>query len=102
MIKHVLLICLFVKTNYSFSQDLYSTRDLKEGKFKEGSSYNYLLPFENKKKVFLVQGYESKFFSHKGERALDFKVKKGTKVCAAGDSVVISMREDSDKDGLKK
>jgi len=39
--------------------------------------------------------------SHKGERALDFKVKKGTKICAARDGVVIATREDSDKGGLK-
>ncbi len=84
------------------SQDQYSTRDLKEGKFKADSSYIYSLPFENRKKVFLIQGYESKLFSHKNERALDFKVKKGTRVCAARSGVVVSVREDSDKGGLKK
>jgi murein DD-endopeptidase MepM/ murein hydrolase activator NlpD len=100
--KQILLIYLVMIAFRSLAQDQYSTRDLKEGKFKEDSSYIYSLPFENKKKVFLVQGYESKFFSHKGERALDFKVKKGTKVCAARDGIVISMREDSDKGGLKQ
>ncbi|MBL7738811.1 MAG: M23 family metallopeptidase [Chitinophagaceae bacterium] len=82
------------------SQNLYSIQDLKNGKFREDSSYIYTLPFENKKKVFLVQAYESKF-SHKGERALDFKVKKGTRICAAREGVVIAAREDSDKGGLK-
>jgi hypothetical protein len=48
------------------------------GKFKEDSSYIYSLPFENNKKVFLIQAYDSKM-SHKGELALDFKVKKKTK-----------------------
>ncbi|HLG39184.1 MAG TPA: M23 family metallopeptidase [Chitinophagaceae bacterium] len=84
-----------------FSQDQYSIRDLKDGKFKDDSSYIYSLPFENKKKVFLIQAYES-MFSHKGERALDFKVKTGTKICAAREGAVISMRKDSDKGGLKK
>ena len=83
-----------------FAQDKYSVNDLKNGKFKEDSSYVYTLPFEHKKKVFLVQGYES-MFSHKGERALDFKVKTGTKVCAARDGVVSGIRNDSDKKGLK-
>jgi murein DD-endopeptidase MepM/ murein hydrolase activator NlpD len=83
-----------------FSQDQYSIRDLKNGKFKDDSSYIYTLPFKNKKKVFLVQAYESKF-SHKGERALDFKVKKGTNICAAREGVVIAARKDSDKGGLK-
>src|SRR5262245_33594757 len=84
-----------------FPQSEYSTRDLKDGKFKDDSSYIYRLPFENKKKVFLIQAYES-MFSHKGERALDFKVKKGTKICAAREGIVISLREDSDKGGLKQ
>ena len=82
------------------SQGQYSVNELKDGKFKEDSSYIYTLPFEHKKKVFLVQGYESKF-SHKGERALDFKVKAGTKVCAARDGIVTATRKDSDKGGLK-
>ena len=48
----------------------------------------------------MIQAYESTF-SHKGERALDFKVKKGTKICAAREGVVIAARKDSDKGGLK-
>ncbi len=78
----------------------YSIADLKNGKFKKDSSYIYNLPFENKKKVFLIQAYESSF-SHKGERALDFKIKNGTKICAARAGVVTSLREDSEKGGLK-
>lgn len=84
----------------SFSQDQYSIRDLKAGKFREDSSYIYRLPFENKKKVFLIQAYESKL-SHKGERALDFKLKKGTKICAARAGIVTALRKDSNKGGLK-
>lgn len=98
--RFALLFALF--SIQCFSQDQYSPEDLKNGKFKNDSSYIYSLPFETNKKVYLVQGYESKIFSHKGERALDFKVKEGTKVCAARDGVVISFREDSDVGGLKK
>jgi murein DD-endopeptidase MepM/ murein hydrolase activator NlpD len=94
-----ILLFLWLPFN-AFSQSQYSTNDLKNGKFKDDSSYVYTLPFEHKKKVFLIQGYES-MFSHKGEKALDFKVKKGTKVCAARDGVVTATREDSDKGGLK-
>jgi murein DD-endopeptidase MepM/ murein hydrolase activator NlpD len=85
----------------SFSQDQYSIRDLKAGKFKEDSSYIYRLPFQNRKKVFLIQAYESKM-SHRGEIALDFKIKRGTKICAARDGVVIATRNDADKGGLKQ
>jgi murein DD-endopeptidase MepM/ murein hydrolase activator NlpD len=85
---------------FAFSQREYTTNELKDGKFKHDSSYIYTLPFEHRKKVFLVQGYES-MFSHKGEKALDFKVKSGTKVCAAREGVVAAIRKDSDKGGLK-
>ncbi len=85
---------------FALSQNQYSVNDLKNGKFKEDSSYIYTLPFEHKKKVFLVQAYES-MFSHKGEKALDFKVKAGTKVCAAREGVVTAIRKDSDRGGLK-
>lgn len=84
----------------AITQDQYSIRDLKAGRFKEDSSYIYALPFENNKKVFLIQAYESKM-SHRGERALDFKVKKKTKICAARAGIVIAAREDSDEGGLK-
>jgi murein DD-endopeptidase MepM/ murein hydrolase activator NlpD len=84
----------------SFSQYQYSINDLKNGKFKDDSNYIYTLPFEYRKKVFLIQAYDSKF-SHKDEKALDFKVKQGTKVCAARDGVVTGIRKDSDKGGLK-
>jgi murein DD-endopeptidase MepM/ murein hydrolase activator NlpD len=100
--KKIFPVFFIVATLNCFSQDQYSTRDLKEGKFKDDSTYIYSLPFQDHKKVFLIQGYESKIFSHKGERALDFKVKQGTKICAARDGVVIALREDSDKGGLKQ
>lgn len=83
------------------TQGQYSIRDLKDGKNKKDSSFIYDLPFEHKKKVFLIQAYES-MFSHKGERALDFKVKTGTKICAARSGVIMALRKDSDKGGLKQ
>jgi murein DD-endopeptidase MepM/ murein hydrolase activator NlpD len=94
-----LLILVFIPFEL-LSQTQYSIRDLKEGKFKADSSYIYTLPFQVKKRVFLIQAYDSKM-SHKNEKALDFKVKKGTKICAARDGVVIAARGDSDKGGLK-
>jgi murein DD-endopeptidase MepM/ murein hydrolase activator NlpD len=97
-VKFILLF--FLLPFNVFSQSQYSVNDLKNGKFKEDSSYIYTLPFEHKKKVFLIQAYES-MFSHKGEKALDFKVKTGTRVCAARDGIVIATRKDSDKRGLK-
>lgn len=82
------------------AQQQYSIPDLKSGKFTDDRSYIYSLPFEDNKKVFLIQAYDSKM-SHKGEYALDFKVKKKTKICAARDGIVIAARGDSNKGGLK-
>ena len=98
--KYYFLIFSFLNFLCCIAQQQYSIHDLKSGKFKEDSSYIYSLPFENNKKVFLIQVYDSKM-SHKGEYALDFKVKKKTKICAARDGVVIAARGDSDKGGLK-
>lgn len=61
----------------------------------------YILPFEKNKKVFVVQGYKS-WFSHHDMIAIDFKVKKGTKICTARDGIVIATRKDSYRHGLKK
>ncbi len=96
-----LAFILLLLPSFVFSQDEYSIRELKDGKFKKDSSYIYTLPFPYKKKVFLVQAYRS-LFSHKGEMALDFKVKEGTRICAARGGVVTSCRKDSDKGGLKQ
>ena len=100
MMKYFFFIFSFLNVHYCIAQQQYSIQDLKSGKFKEDSSYIYSLPFENKKKVFLIQAYDSKM-SHKGELALDFKIKKKTKICAARDGVVIGARGDSEAGGLK-
>ncbi|HEX6171571.1 MAG TPA: M23 family metallopeptidase [Chitinophagaceae bacterium] len=98
--KYFFLILSILSFHCCIAQQEYSIRDLKGGKFIDDSSYIYSLPFENKKKVFLIQAYDSKM-SHKGELALDFKVKKKTKICAAREGVVIAARGDSEKGGLK-
>lgn len=82
------------------SQSDYSIRQLKNGSFVNDATYIYSLPFAKGKKVFLIQAYDSKM-SHKGEYALDFKIKEGTPVHAARDGKVIAVRSDSDKGGLK-
>lgn len=99
LISYLVLFILLIPVA-ALAQDDYSVRDLKAGKFIQDSSYIYTLPFEDNKKVFLIQAYESKM-SHRGERALDFKIKKKTKICAARGGVVTAAREDSDKGGLK-
>jgi murein DD-endopeptidase MepM/ murein hydrolase activator NlpD len=74
--------------------------NLKGGRVKSDTSYIYHLPFENGNKYFLIQAYNSKF-SHANELSLDFKMKKGSKICASREGVVTATKEDSDKGGLK-
>jgi murein DD-endopeptidase MepM/ murein hydrolase activator NlpD len=67
----------------------------------ESNSFSYSLPYEKGKSFLLVQAYQSKLFSHKGEFALDFKMKKGTKICAARSGVVVDVKKDSKRGGIK-
>ncbi len=75
-------------------------RDLKGGRVKPDNSYVYRLPFAKGSKFLLIQAYNSKM-SHRNELSLDFKMKKGSKVCAARGGVVIAVKEDSNVGGLK-
>ena len=76
-------------------------RLLQKGIIKDDASYVYDLPFENGKSYCLVQGYFSRF-SHKERAALDFKMKRGTTICAARDGVVMRVKEDGDRGGWNK
>ena len=73
--------------------------NLKAGKVKPDSSFIYYLPFTKGNKYLLIQAYNSKM-SHTKELSLDFKMKQGSKICAARDGVVINTKEDSDLGGL--
>ncbi len=98
--KFIAAFCLFLFSLPAFTQtNSISVQELKRGT-KEDTSFVYALPYKKGKSYLLIQAYQSKM-SHKGSYALDFKMKKGTTVCAARDGVVTAIREDSDKGGLK-
>ncbi len=73
-------------------------KKLQKGIIKDDSSFIYHLPFEENKSHLLVQGYFSKY-THRNRAALDFKMKKGTNICAVRDGVVIRVKEDGDRGG---
>ena len=73
-------------------------KQLQKGVIKDDSSFIYQLPYETRKSHLLVQGYFSRY-THKNRAALDFKMKKGTKICAARAGVVIRLKEDGKKGG---
>ena len=98
--KSVVLSILLLWHQLIFSQiNSVPTKDLKETVGDE-YSFAYSLPYQKGKSFLLIQAYQSKLFSHKGEFALDFKMKRGTKICAARSGVVVEVKEDSKKGGI--
>ena len=71
---------------------------LQKGKLKDDSSFIYHLPHEDNKTHVLVQGYFSNY-THKHRAALDFKMKRGTKICAVRDGIVVRLKKDGNKGG---
>lgn len=76
-------------------------KSLQRGQIKDDSSFVYQLPYETNKNHLLVQGYFSKY-THKNRAALDFKMKKGTKICAARGGIVVRVKEDGNQGGWNK
>jgi murein DD-endopeptidase MepM/ murein hydrolase activator NlpD len=76
-------------------------KQLQKGILKDDTSYVYALPFEEGKTFRVIQGYFSRF-THKERAALDFNMKRGTKICAAREGVVVRVKEDGKKGGLDK
>jgi murein DD-endopeptidase MepM/ murein hydrolase activator NlpD len=74
---------------------------LQKGVLPDDTSYIYALPFEEGRSYFLVQGYFSRF-SHKERAALDFKMPRGTRICAAREGVVVRVKEDGDRGGWNR
>jgi hypothetical protein len=77
------------------------TKLLIKGAIKDDTSYVYALPYESNESHLLIQGYFSRF-SHKERAALDFKMKKETKILAARGGIVVRVKEDGDKGGWNK
>ena len=71
---------------------------LQKGKLKDDSSFVYQLPYEENKTHLLIQGYFS-HYTHKHRVALDFRMKRGTKICAARSGIVVRLKEDGKKGG---
>jgi murein DD-endopeptidase MepM/ murein hydrolase activator NlpD len=81
-----------------FGQTNTGNIEKKKG-LREENGFDYSLPYQKGKSHLLVQAYKT-WLSHKGEYALDFKMKKGTKICAARSGVVVAIKEDSKTGGI--
>jgi murein DD-endopeptidase MepM/ murein hydrolase activator NlpD len=74
---------------------------LQKGVIRDDTSYVYALPYEQGRSYRLVQGYFG-IFSHRERAALDFKMKRGSKICAAREGVVVRVKEDGDRGGWNR
>ena len=101
--KVLILLSILVTTGCSVSKNPLrkQVKLLQKGIIKDDTSYVYSLPYEKSRSFLIVQGYFG-VFSHKERAALDFKMKRGTKICAARDGVVVRVKEDSDRGGMNK
>ncbi|HET9826704.1 MAG TPA: M23 family metallopeptidase [Chitinophagaceae bacterium] len=102
MLKIFSLLCLLaIGCTVSKNPMRKVVKQLQKGFIKDDSSYVYALPYENHTRHLLIQGYFSRF-SHKERAALDFKMKRGTKILAARAGVVVRVKQDGNKGGLNK
>ena len=101
MLRFFPFLCLFlISCSVSKNPLRKQVKLLQRGIIKDDTSYVYALPFEVGRSYCLIQGYFSRF-THKERAALDFKMKRGTKIFAARGGIVVRVKEDGDKGGLK-
>ncbi len=76
-------------------------RRLQKGMSTEDTSHIYALPYEEGKSYRMIQGYFSRF-THQERAAIDFKMKRGTKIAAARGGVVTQVKKDGSKGRLNR
>lgn len=103
MMKYSLLLFIVFLSACSVSKDPLrrQIKQLQKGELRDDTSYVYTLPYETGTSPFIVQGYFGPF-SHSNRAAIDFKMKRGTKIVAARDGIVTRVKEDSDKGGWSR
>jgi murein DD-endopeptidase MepM/ murein hydrolase activator NlpD len=101
-ITALFILILFI-TSCAVSKDPQrkTARLLQKGKLHDDTSWVYLLPYQQGTSHLLIQGYFSSF-SHRNRAALDFKMKKGTRIVAARDGVVVRLQEQNDRGGWNR
>jgi murein DD-endopeptidase MepM/ murein hydrolase activator NlpD len=102
-LKFFLLVSILFLTHCTVSKNPLrrQVKLLQKGIIIDTTSYVYALPYGKEKSYLMIQGYFS-HFSHKERAALDFKMKRGTKICVAREGVVVRVKEDGDRGGWNK
>ncbi|MBL7746932.1 MAG: peptidoglycan DD-metalloendopeptidase family protein [Chitinophagaceae bacterium] len=98
-----ILFVLFIFSSCAVSKNPLrrQVKQLQKGVIKDDTSYVYALPFDEGKSFRVIQGYFSRF-THKERAALDFNMKRGTRITAAREGVVVRVKEDGTLGGLNK
>ena len=97
----VLLLIILSACSVSKNPLRKEIKQLQKGTIQDDTSYVYTLPYEPGKKYRMVQGYFG-VFTHKERAALDFRMKRGTSICAVRGGVVMRVKEDGTKGGWNK
>jgi murein DD-endopeptidase MepM/ murein hydrolase activator NlpD len=95
----LLIPALFIGCAVSKNPERSTFRGLQKGKIKDDTSYVYSLPFAPGKRYRVIQGYFSSM-THKERAAIDFNMKKGSKVHAARGGIVVRVKEDGTRGGM--
>ena len=96
-----LLLCILAGCAVSKDPLRPTARNLQKGRLRDDSSFVYALPYQTGKSYLVVQGYFSSL-SHRNRAAIDFKMKRGTIITAARDGVVVRLKKDQNRGGLKR
>ena len=97
----LLICCSFIGCSVSKNPLRKEVKLLRKGILKDDTSYVYTLPYEEGNSHLIVQGYFG-IFSHRERAALDFKMRRGTKILAVRDGVVIRVKEDGARGGWSR
>jgi murein DD-endopeptidase MepM/ murein hydrolase activator NlpD len=97
------LLIFFALVSCTASKDPMRTplRSLQKGLITEDSSFVYSLPYDTTSSHLVVQGYFSRY-SHRNRAAIDFKMKRGTRILAARSGVVTRTKADGMRGGWKR
>ena len=103
VVKFLLLFSFFCFAACSVSKNPLrkQVKLLQKGISKDDTSYVYALPYKEAKTFRVIQGYFSRF-THKERAALDFNMRRGTKITAVRDGIVVRAKEDGTLGGFKK
>jgi len=100
LIPFILLFCITACT-VSKNPLRKEIKLLQKGITHDDTSYVYALPYEENTSHLLVQGYFG-VFTHHERAALDFKMKRGTKILAARDGIVARVKHDGKRGGANR